>query len=278
MNEWAVFCMNGQFDIGDLSPPKLFVAISAVLGLLIALITEPPGKQLWHIVHWQLQTTGIVVSILITHVVLVTRLTHYLPNPWLRIAVSGFTGALLFSPVGYLSDIYLAGEYPATEPGPELLDEAFGIIPPALLAWLAMNSPWLLGYRLLRKPGNEGVRKRSETILTQERSPTEPEFLSLTNDIKVMQILYLKSELHYISIVTATDKRLILYSLKDAILELQKAEIEGIRCHRGYWVATSAIVAAKQTGRQAILELKNGEQIPVSRANVKRCLKMKAAL
>ena len=73
----------------------------------------------------------------------------------------------------------------------------------------------------------------------------------------------LKSELHYLQVVTDSGSALILYNLSDAVAQMPPAL--GMTVHRSYWVAFDAIEAFNRRGRQGELRLVNGERVPVSR-------------
>jgi len=59
---------------------------------------------------------------------------------------------------------------------------------------------------------------------------------------------------------------LVLLRLSDAIREV--GDTAGAQVHRSHWVAWDAITAARREGDRAILTLKTGTEIPVSRANL----------
>jgi len=266
--------MNGQFEMGDLSPPKLFIGISAVLGLVIALIIDPPHSVIAHFIHWQMQTTGAVVFIILTHIALFKVFKSQQLNPWLRVAFSGLIGAIIFSPIAALSDVLLGGETLERGLKVEVLNEIVSVIPPMIVAWIAMNSPWLMGYRLGRSTESD-IKVLSKDIDDESSNVSaEPSFLSLTKIDSANDILYIKSELHYINVVTSESKHLILFSLKEAKAQLDNVRLEGIQCHRGYWVSNKAIQSINRSGREAEFVLSNGDKIPISRANVSKCMKL----
>lgn len=266
--------MNGQFEMGDLSPPKLFIGISAVLGLILALIIDPPHSFIAHLIHWQIQTTGAVVFIILTHIVLFKLINYQQLNPWLRVAFSGLIGAIIFSPIATMSDVILGGEVLERGFQGELLNEIVSVIPPMVVAWIAMNSPWLMGYRIGRSTDVDAHNVANENDQDEHAIQDEPSFLSLTKIDSANEILYIKSELHYINVVTNESKHLILFSLKEAKAQLDSVGTEGIQCHRGYWVSKNAVDTIKRTGREAEFVLKNGDIIPISRANVSKCMSM----
>ena len=75
--------------------------------------------------------------------------------------------------------------------------------------------------------------------------------------------MLLKSELHYLQVVTDQGSSLILYNLGDAIDQLPRPI--GVTVHRSYWVAMDAIEKLEKRGRQGELSLRNGQRVPVSR-------------
>ena len=263
--------MNRQFEIGDVSPPKLFLAVAALLGLLFALITEPAVNLLAHIIQWQIQTTGPVIVILAIHLVLF-RSSFFISRPWVRVFLAGLLGAIAFSPIALLSDIYLGGENVNNGVLAELFDEMASILPPITLAWLVMNLPWLMGYRVFQSSLPKEKSRETEEKSAAQAVLDEPEFLGLTSLSSARDILYIKSELQYLKVVTADNKQLILLSLKEAITQLDAVGVDGVQCHRGYWVASTAISSAQRSGRQAVFILLNGEEVPISRSNVQKCL------
>jgi len=142
--------MNGQFEMGDLSPPKLFIGIAAALGLIFAFIIETPLSFFAHLIQWQVQTTGAVIFIILTHMMLFKLIKTQQLNPWVRVALSGLIGALLFSPIATINDLIFGGDAIAKGFQTEWFNEIISIIPPMVIAWVAMNAPWLMGYRLWR--------------------------------------------------------------------------------------------------------------------------------
>lgn len=77
-------------------------------------------------------------------------------------------------------------------------------------------------------------------------------------------ILALQAEDHYVRVHTQLGNALILASLSDAISDLDRSGISGQRTHRSWWVANEAVCAHSQRGRQYVLELCNGVQVPLS--------------
>ena len=281
--------MSAQFDIGEVSPSKVFIAISAVLGLLFSFVADNEQPLFQAIIQWQIQTTGAVLIVLYSHQLLFAGvlsknlIIKRLQSPWAKLILSGALGALLFSPIALLSDLYLGRDENSKFSLIGILDEFLAVAPPVCIAWVAMNAPWNLGYRLqsnaVTKSTEEAletqsqINKDTETVdghQDEKNSLAEvPSFLSYTPFESAHEVDYLKSELHYISVVSADQKHLILYSLKDAISEMEAAGIDGFQVHRAYWVAKRAIKEFQKKERLGLITTQSGDEIPVSRTKVK---------
>lgn len=67
--------------------------------------------------------------------------------------------------------------------------------------------------------------------------------------------------------MTTRGKALVLYSLKNAVNELD--HYDGLQPHRSFWVNRAHITAVKKKGREGRITMSNGERIPVSRSRMK---------
>jgi hypothetical protein len=76
-------------------------------------------------------------------------------------------------------------------------------------------------------------------------------------------VVALQAEDHYVRVHTLAGSTLLLMRLADAIHELDG--LDGLRVHRSWWVARSAVEAARPEGRRAALSLKGGLTVPVTR-------------
>ncbi len=100
---------------------------------------------------------------------------------------------------------------------------------------------------------------------TQQPNANLPHFLkNIQGDL-----LYIKSEDHYLRIVTSTQRKLILYKLSDAIKQLEASKIEGAPIHRSYWVVKSAVKSHIKDGRKNLLKLSNQDQLPITATHLK---------
>ena len=74
-------------------------------------------------------------------------------------------------------------------------------------------------------------------------------------------IVYLKSEDHYIDVRTTTGSSLVKMRFSDAVAELGD---RGVRVHRSYWVATSHAQRLVRNGKRTQIRLTGGHHVPVS--------------
>lgn len=251
--------MNGHFDIGAITPTKYFFSIAIVLGLLFAMISVDQDKApLLVFLQWQLQTLLPMALLVGAHMLFLKSHRFADLNPWLAISVSGLIGASLFAPIALAIDFWLEPQAQVASYSAELFDEWISVTPPVTICWVALNVPWLLGYRFDKASSADGPIEVIDNPPVQE-----PDFILLLPPEKRGRLLYLKSELHYLQVVTDQGSSLILYNLGDAIAQLP-ATI-GLSVHRSYWVALEAIEALTRQGRQGVLKLSNGQTVPVSR-------------
>ena len=244
--------MNGQFDIGGLTPGRYFFSIAVLLGLLFALVSPQQDKSAMLIfLQWQLQTLLPMALLIGAHLLLSASAWFDRLNPWLALAISGLIGASLFAPLALAIDWWL--DAPAVGSlARALLDEWAGVAPPVAICWIALNAPWVLGYRL-----------EKEVSAAQSSSADLPEFMALLPPDKRGRPVMLKSELHYLRVVTDRGSALILYNLGDAVRQIPGDS--GMLVHRSYWVAIESIEQLVRHGRQGELRLADGSLAPVSR-------------
>ena len=252
------FCMSGQFDIGGITPTRYFFPIAIELGLLFAMISTEQEQAIWiTFIQWQLQTVIPVALLIGAHILLLRNARFAGLNPWFTLVLSGLVGGSLFAPVALTIDLWLDSAASKAQIGSELFDEWLSVVPPVTVCWLALNAPWLLGYRL-EKTATAGT-------VSDDKAETwpEPEFMALLPDENRGKLVMLKAELHYLQVVTDRGSTLVLYNLGDAITQLP-ADL-GLSVHRSYWVARDAIERLEKRGRQGELILSDGQAVPVSR-------------
>ena len=102
----------------------------------------------------------------------------------------------------------------------------------------------------------------------QEREARAPAILARLPLARRGPLEALSAEDHYVRVRTSAGEELLLMRLADAIAET--APLPGAQVHRSHWVAWGAVTAVRRDGDRAILTLRSGAEIPVSRANLPR--------
>jgi len=262
--------MNGQIDFGEIKPTRYFFAVAFVLGVLFSLTSNDGNTPpLLSFLQWQLQTLVPITLLIGANMVLLKNSRFTNLNPWFALLISGLVDSLLFAPISNLIDHWLKLEVSDNTFSTDVIHEWINVVLPITLSWLAMNSPWVLGYRI-EKRQKQGVENEEEPVARQQT-----EFMSQVPPEKAGKLYFLKAELHYLQVVTEKGSSLVLYNLSDAVSELS-AEA-GVTVHRSYWVAYDAIKTLTRRGRQGVLELQNGDSVPVSRSKLKNVSELIAA-
>ncbi len=101
---------------------------------------------------------------------------------------------------------------------------------------------------------------------SERRSPDARLLLRLPPE-KRGELLYMSMQDHYVEIVTARGRELVLLRLADAINEAGSAT--GIQVHRSHWAAFSAISSIRRDGGKSSLVMSDGTELPVSRTYAK---------
>ncbi len=108
-----------------------------------------------------------------------------------------------------------------------------------------------------------------QKAVSPEPSSTQPSVVPLLERLpldKRGDLVALSVEDHYVRIKTTAGVEMILMRLSDAIRETGDAI--GDQVHRSHWVSYSHVASARREGDRAILTMKDGSEVPVSRANL----------
>ena len=258
--------MNGQIKLGQLRPINYFLSVAGLIGLMFAFVAPDDNLRygwLGHFIHWQLQTVVPMLFAIAIHFSLSTIGQLRQLNSWVKLSITGVLTGLIFTPIALISDSLLSYEVINESVTLALRDELLVVAPPITVFWVAVNAPFILGWRLNKVEAIiEPVKRESD----KELSNSAPAFFELISEEKRGEVILLKSELHYVQVVTKQGRSLILYSLKNAIRELEK--VDGLQPHRSYWVSRAHIVSTKKNGREGQIVMSNGMIVPVSRARV----------
>lgn len=249
--------MYGQLNLGDISIRRYFGWVAVIFGLLFALIDDFPNGilgSLLHLMQWQLQTLVPMALLYFVQSLLAQVKMIITFNPWIQLIFGGVIATIIFVPLAIGIEIAF-GEKIESPVWLEIIHEYTSTAPPIIVSWLAINAPWVFGFRLVREPQSEEVSGPSAKT---------PAFYSLIPPDMRGDLIYLEAELHYLAVITTEGRSLILYNLKDAVSELPEGL--GVQTHRSYWVALPYVHQLKRIKRQGNLIMSNGDHVPVSRS------------
>ena len=85
--------------------------------------------------------------------------------------------------------------------------------------------------------------------------------LKLLPDRLGTDLIYIKSEDHYLEVHTTVGSSLVKMRFSEAVAELGE---RGIQVHRSYWVATSHVTRSVRSGKRTLLRLTGDHKVPVS--------------
>jgi hypothetical protein len=83
-------------------------------------------------------------------------------------------------------------------------------------------------------------------------------------------LVALEAEDHYVRLHHPAGSTLILHRFSDALTEVDSRA--GLQVHRGWWVASGAVVGTFMRGGKRWLKLNNDLEIPVSRTHLRRVI------
>jgi hypothetical protein len=141
--------------------------------------------------------------------------------------------------------------------------------PPFRLVTLLANAgPVLMVSAAMTALNYLADREPPQTHAAALENDAPPAFLERLPERLRGGLLYaVEAEDHYLRLHTSLGADLILMRLSDAIAELEG--IEGAQTHRSWWVAREGIDRARRGDGRAVLTLKDGAEVPVSRTYVR---------
>ena len=83
-------------------------------------------------------------------------------------------------------------------------------------------------------------------------------------------LLALEAEDHYVRLHHQSGSTLVLHRFSDAIAEIGSRD--GLQVHRGWWVASGAVVGTFMRDGKRWLKLSNGMDVPISRTHLRRVI------
>ena len=151
---------------------------------------------------------------------------------------------------------YFGGYRPGAEPSFDQLFQLY--IQVGVIGVLVMTFFMLMG----RKSADPAILASAPA---EAQAATAP-FLDRLPPAWADRLIALEMEDHYVRAHGPDASALILLRMRDAEAEL--AGIDGLRIHRSWWVARSAVEKAVRDGRGTKLRLTNGLEPPVARDRV----------
>jgi len=242
-----------QWDRGGLLAVWLQIAgVCALIGVVMT-VSGAFGSDRLHVVprflFWMMQmTVGASVGVLVTRFVI--------PDAWFR--VGGYRGYWVALPIALGTALPMSVLVAAMESLARRQAFRLGLVadvfPTTLVTSLAITALALI------------IRRRGPTHThAAPAGAPAPKFLGrLPDKLKGAEVWAVEAQDHYLRLHTSAGQDLILMRLSDAIAELEG--IEGAQTHRSWWVARAAVTETERAEGRAILTLKDGSKIPVSRS------------
>lgn len=230
---------------------RKFYGFMAVAILILAL-SGPFGtlehyNTLERLAYWAIiaPTTYILASGVAT-LVTISLLRKKL-NSWLAYAAGGTAAGII---VGIF--VWLFGVF---------LDQSFGRSFLGLLTAMTYTIPITIGVTLLFKLSEKPSESETESQIADIRF-----FERIPKDMG-RDLISLNSQDHYVKVTTSIGSELILMRLSDAIIELEG--FDGLQPHRSWWIARKHAKQIKTLNGKKVIELSNGDLVPISRAKIK---------
>ncbi len=97
----------------------------------------------------------------------------------------------------------------------------------------------------------------------EKTAPRAPKLLERLDVTRRGPLISLSVQDHYVEVVTAKGRTLVLMRLSDAISETAGAD--GVQIHRSHWVALDGVAAIRKQAGRTMVETRGGDLLPVSR-------------
>ena len=110
-------------------------------------------------------------------------------------------------------------------------------------------------------PGGEQAPPGALQLVPERPAGQRGALLKLLPERLGTDLIYIKSEDHYLEVHTTVGSSLIKMRFSDAVAELSD---RGIKVHRSYWVATRHVKRSVRSGRRTLLRLTGDHKVPVS--------------
>jgi hypothetical protein len=236
--EPAANAFDRSFWIGAARIMLACLAVAAIIGLSGA------ARGVVDLVAWCLETVfGVSVGVVVAR--------RVVPEAWFttRLWAAGLViaGSVSVPMTALVMALHVFADHLRATPGLllSMLPSVFGST--AVMTGLAF---------MVRRP-------MTQTHAARPDAPP-PKFLHrLPPRLSGAELFAVEAEDHYLRLHTSLGQDLILMRLADALVELEG--LEGAQTHRSWWVARAAVTSAERLDGRAVLTLKDGAEVPVSR-------------
>ena len=126
--------------------------------------------------------------------------------------------------------------------------------------------------------GELSAAPASEATAAEETAPGTRQLVPFRTDSQSLELfkllpdglgtdlVFIKSEDHYLEVHTTAGSSLIKMRFSDAIAELGE---RGLKVHRSYWVAVRHVTRSVRTGKRTVLRLTGDHRVPVSMTHLR---------
>ncbi len=219
----------------------VLVGVAALLAILGPFNTDGRLRIPLRFVYWLAMAAATYGAGLAVSLLLWPYVAKRLPRVGVVLVLGLATGAAI-TPVITALNLIAFGYWPDLADWPVLVAQFFAI---ALIVTAIIQA--LAGHLAQTPEPARAAPALLERLALDKRGP----------------LISLSAEDHYTRIRTARGEDLVLIRLSDAIAET--APTLGLQVHRSHWVATAGITTVRRQGDGAVITLRNGGEIPVSR-------------
>lgn len=230
--------------------PKFYAYM--IVAIIILTMSGPFGTLehynfLERFAYWAIltPTTYLLASGVAT--IVTVSLTRKNLNSWLAYICGGTTAGIIVGMFVWLFGVFL--------------DQSFGQSISGLLTAMTYTIPITIGVTMLFKVSEKTSEDKLQTQMSENK------FFERIPKHLGRDLISLNSQDHYVKVTTSMGSELILMRLSDAITDLDG--LDGIQPHRSWWVAKKHAAQIKTDNGKKIIELSNGDIVPISRSKIK---------
>ncbi len=247
----------------------LLVVWTLVLAAVLTRLGTPGADLLGWLARFGFWTAHVGIGLLLTAGIMGLLQSRFdMTRPNLRLLVgAGVLGAVAFAPLALLLDA-VGGRFGWTEADAAdagwmmaLLAEFAALAPLFVAMWLVVQLPILVALRTGAGAPVEDAEEADPAASGASRS-AQAGILGKLPPALGDAVLCIEADLNYVHVTTRLGKTMLLYSLRQAALDLGS---QGLTIHRSMWVAKAAVTRVRRNGPRLQVELENGLELTVSR-------------